>query len=288
MTALIGGLVAFWHRVPVIHLEAGLRTRDIDRPFPEEVNPAMLARFSSLHLAPTEAARQHLLDERVPAGDIVVTGNTIVDGLRHLLDSGLAPAPAWIDRTRPVVVTTIHRRENWGGGVAGVVTALTALASERPGTQIVVVTHPNPELSESIRRRLDGVAGVRIVPTLPYDRMLGLMSTAKRRHHRLRRAAGGGGDDGHPDRRHARGDGATRGPDSRVRAPGRYGPRRSWRAPGSSRTRCCRRTASHRSGTDVRGPGRRPRWPISSVSRVGPWRWSHFWRTRGSASRMIG
>jgi UDP-N-acetylglucosamine 2-epimerase (non-hydrolysing) len=178
MTALIGGLVAFWHRIPVVHLEAGLRTRDNDRPFPEEVNRAMLARFTSLHLAPTDAARRHLLDEQVPAETIHVIGNTVVDAVRHLIDSGQATPPEWLDRSRPMIVTTIHRRENWGAGVAGVAAALTTLAHERPDVQIVVVTHPNPALSASVRDALRGAPAVRVLPSLPYEQMLGLLSAA--------------------------------------------------------------------------------------------------------------
>ncbi|MFK3980696.1 non-hydrolyzing UDP-N-acetylglucosamine 2-epimerase [Micromonospora sp. NPDC050397] len=178
LTALVGGLVAFWHHLPVVHLEAGLRTHDLDRPFPEEANRAMLARFAALHLAPTPTAHRQLLDEGVPDARIVLTGNTVVDALHHLLDHGLARPPGWLDPTRRVVVATLHRRENWGGGVFGVCAGLRHLARRHPEAQIVMVTHPNPTLGAEVTAQLGRTPGVRLTPPLPYAEMIGLLSVA--------------------------------------------------------------------------------------------------------------
>jgi UDP-N-acetylglucosamine 2-epimerase (non-hydrolysing) len=179
LTALIGGLVAFWHRIPVVHLEAGLRSHDLGRPFPEEANRAMLARFASLHLAPTAAARTHLINEGVPAGTIVVTGNTVVDALRYLLDNDLARPPSWLDRSRPLLIATAHRRENWGAGIAGIATALGTLADHHRDLQIVMVAHPNPAMRAQLSKLLGGVPGVRLTPPLPYPAMIGLLDRAE-------------------------------------------------------------------------------------------------------------
>jgi UDP-N-acetylglucosamine 2-epimerase (non-hydrolysing) len=176
LTAVVCGLVAFWHRIPVVHLEAGLRTHDLARPFPEEANRAMLGRFAALHLAPTATAREHLLAEGVPGRDILVTGNTVVDALWHLLDAGLAAPPAWLDRSRPAVVVTAHRRENWGAGMAGVCAALCRLADRRPDLQIILVAHPNPALSAALRPLLG--SSVRFTPPLAYPQMVGLLDAA--------------------------------------------------------------------------------------------------------------
>ncbi|WP_329108803.1 UDP-N-acetylglucosamine 2-epimerase (non-hydrolyzing) [Micromonospora sp. NBC_01699] len=178
LTALVGGLVAFWHRIPVVHLEAGLRTHDLDRPFPEEANRAMLARLAALHLAPTAIARRHLLDEGIPDDRIVVTGNTVVDALHHLLDHRLAQPPDWLDPTRRLVVATLHRRENWGGGVFGVCAGLRFLARRFPDVQLVMVTHPNPTLGAEITAQLGRTPGIRLTPPLTYPEMIGLLSVA--------------------------------------------------------------------------------------------------------------
>lgn len=177
-TALVGGTVAFWRQVPVVHLEAGLRTNDLARPFPEEANRAMLARIAALHLAPTRSARSNLIHEGVPAGHIVVTGNTVVDALHDLIDRGVASPPTWVDPTRQLVVATTHRRENWGDGLAATVDGLRRLAGRCPDAQIVMVTHPNPKLGETVTTGLAGTANALVTPPLPYPEMIGLLRVA--------------------------------------------------------------------------------------------------------------
>ncbi|GIG88497.1 non-hydrolyzing UDP-N-acetylglucosamine 2-epimerase [Plantactinospora endophytica] len=178
LTALAGGLVAFWRGIPVVHLEAGLRTHNLREPFPEEANRALLARIADLHLAPTDTARRHLLAEGVAAERIVLTGNTVVDALDHLVDHDLARPPDWLDHGRPVVVATMHRRENWGQGVRDICAGLVKLGEVRPDAQVIVVLHPNPALGAEIRTALTGVPSVRVLPALPYPEMIGLLLVA--------------------------------------------------------------------------------------------------------------
>jgi UDP-N-acetylglucosamine 2-epimerase (non-hydrolysing) len=178
LTAFIGALVAFWHRRRVVHLEAGLRTHDLGQPFPEEANRAMLARFASLHLAPTATAQAHLIAEGVPADRIVLTGNTVVDALYQLLDSGRADPPLWIDQRRRVLLATAHRRENWGDGLVGICGALRRIAAAYPDLQVVMVAHPNPAVAAMLSSLLDSARGVRITPPLPYPRLVGLLAMA--------------------------------------------------------------------------------------------------------------
>jgi UDP-N-acetylglucosamine 2-epimerase (non-hydrolysing) len=183
VTTLVGALVAFWQRIPVVHLEAGLRSHDLDQPFPEEANRAMVARIAALHLAPTPEAVRHLLAEGLPPDRVVLTGNTIVDAMWRLLDSGLARPPAWLERDRAervgrLVVATAHRRENWGEGIAGVCHALARLTRQWAGTQAVLATHPNPALTRQVRAILGDTPGVRLTPPLAYPEMLGLLSQA--------------------------------------------------------------------------------------------------------------
>ncbi|MFI6242534.1 non-hydrolyzing UDP-N-acetylglucosamine 2-epimerase [Micromonospora sp. NPDC050795] len=177
-TALAGGTAAFWRHVPVVHLEAGLRTNDLDRPFPEEANRAMLARIAALHLAPTQAARANLIGEGIRSSAIVVTGNTVVDALHDLVERGMAQAPDWVDPARKLVVATVHRRENWGHGVAATVDGLRRLAQACPDAQIVMVTHPNPQLSAEVTTGFAGVTNARVTPPLPYPQMVGLLRAA--------------------------------------------------------------------------------------------------------------
>lgn len=178
LSAFAGGLVAFWHRIPVVHLEAGLRTHDLARPFPEEAHRAMLARITTLHLAPTPRARQHLMAEGIEPDGIVVTGNTVVDALHHLLRHGIARTPSFVDGSGPVVVATAHRRESWGDGIAAVCTALRGLAGLYPLAQIVMVVHPNPAVAAAVRSQLADVRGLRITEPLPYPEMVGLLDRA--------------------------------------------------------------------------------------------------------------
>ncbi|MEU6078402.1 UDP-N-acetylglucosamine 2-epimerase (non-hydrolyzing) [Micromonospora sp. NPDC047074] len=174
-TALIGALVAFWNGIPVVHLEAGLRSHDLRQPFPEEANRSLVARCAALHLAPTPTARNNLLSEGIPAEQVVVTGNTVVDALHILLREGLARTPAWVDPRRRLLVATVHRRENWGAGMADVLRALARIAGERDDLDLALVTHPNPRLADQVRAALGHVPNARLVPPLPYPEMIGLL-----------------------------------------------------------------------------------------------------------------
>ncbi|MDG4786354.1 UDP-N-acetylglucosamine 2-epimerase (non-hydrolyzing) [Micromonospora sp. WMMD1102] len=178
LTALIGGLVAYWRGIPLVHLEAGLRTHNPGEPFPEEANRTMLARLAELHLAPTETARRNLVAEGVPAPRVVVTGNTVVDALDHLVENDLARPPAWLEGNRPVVVATMHRRENWGQRIRDVCTGLVRVNEARPDVQLVVVLHPNPVLAADITAALSGRPAVRLVPAMSYPEMIGLLLVA--------------------------------------------------------------------------------------------------------------
>lgn len=175
LTALMAGLVAFWNQVPVAHLEAGLRTHDLAHPFPEEGSRALLARVTRLHLAPSRRAVDDLADEGIVGDRVVLSGNTVVDALDLLLPR-LGPArPAARAGTRLLV--TVHRRENWGGGIERVCAALRRIVAVVPHVQVTVVTHPNPTVARQLRTALTDVsgraaAGIELVHPLPYDQLL--------------------------------------------------------------------------------------------------------------------
>jgi UDP-N-acetylglucosamine 2-epimerase (non-hydrolysing) len=173
-TALAGALVGFYRALPIFHVEAGLRTTDPLRPFPEEMNRRLLSRVATVHFAPTETARDHLLAEGVPASSIELTGNTIVDALARFL-----PEPAThaneAKSGRSIVVVTLHRRENLAAA-DGVARAVTSLA-ERDDVEVIWIRHPNPTNAAALAR-LDGSRVVVLEPQ-PYRAFLSLLARAR-------------------------------------------------------------------------------------------------------------
>lgn len=173
-TAFIAALTAYWRRTPIVHLEAGLRTFDLDAPFPEEGNRAMLARIASLHLAPTARAADTLASEGIRGDHVVVTGNTVVDALSHLLRSDAPTEPE-----AGHVTVTVHRREAWGDGVTAVCEAVRRTVADVNHAHFTVVAHPNPEVAGHLHRELDRTERVEVVPPLPYDRLLALLQRSQ-------------------------------------------------------------------------------------------------------------
>jgi len=174
-TTFCGALAAFYQRVPVAHVEAGLRTGDPLEPFPEEMNRILTGRLTALHLAPTVRAAQNLLNENVPRARITVTGNTGIDALFHVRDRlpPLTPSSAGI---RSIVVTA-HRRESFGAGLDGVCEAVRMLA-RREDVRLSLPLHPNPSVQAAFRERLANVARVELLPPLEYVPFVELMRQA--------------------------------------------------------------------------------------------------------------
>jgi len=170
-SALGGALAAFDLRIPIAHVEAGLRTGDISAPYPEEANRAMIARIASLNFAPDGIAAASLAGERVP-GEIHTTGNTVADALELSLKRDPPPAshlPADLGSGRAVVVTA-HRRENIGKPLERICRALVRLSSLYPDIKFVFPAHPNPAVSRAVRELLRGRAGIFVTePLCLYD-----------------------------------------------------------------------------------------------------------------------
>ena len=181
-TTLAAALGAFYARIPVAHVEAGLRTFDINSPFPEEMNRLLTARLSTLHFAATEGAAQNLRNEGIDGSQIEVTGNTGIDAVlavRAGLESGrLTNTPTFaIQRQRKLVLVTAHRRESFGEAQACICRALIEL-SLRADTQIVWPLHPNPHVQETARRLLRGYDNVLLTVPLNYVPFIDLMRSA--------------------------------------------------------------------------------------------------------------
>lgn len=188
VSALAGALAATYARVPVAHVEAGLRTGDQDEPFPEEMHRQLIAPLARLHFAPTRRAAAALRREGVEAQRIHVTGNTGLDALRLTVerleaDPGLRAAigarfPFVAASRRPLLLVTAHRRENIGRRLASIAAALARLAAFCEA-EIVVPLHPNPEVRQAFESRLGALEGVHLVPAVDHTTMVWLMQRSR-------------------------------------------------------------------------------------------------------------
>jgi UDP-N-acetylglucosamine 2-epimerase (non-hydrolysing) len=181
-TTFAVGLAAFYARIPVVHLEAGLRTNDPASPFPEEINRRLTSQLTALHLAPTGESRRNLLAENVDPGRVVVTGNTVIDALHWTVDRRLSygdPALSILDHTdRPVLLVTAHRRESWGAPLEAVGRALARIARADPELLVVLPVHRNPVVRRAVLPPLAGLPNVIVTEPLPYGGFCRLMDRA--------------------------------------------------------------------------------------------------------------
>ncbi|MFF7526454.1 non-hydrolyzing UDP-N-acetylglucosamine 2-epimerase [Streptomyces pseudovenezuelae] len=164
-TALAGALAAFYEKIPVAHVEAGLRTGVIDNPFPEELNRSLIGRIARWHFAPTPAAARHLTGEGIPEEQVFVTGNTVIDNLMWVLTEGTGTS-AFGGAAKRILVT-LHRRENQGERMRGMGRALTRLAA-RGDVEIVLPLHKSPAVREVLLPELEGQRGISLVEPLGY------------------------------------------------------------------------------------------------------------------------
>lgn len=186
-TVFAAALAAFYEKIPVAHLEAGLRTGDPYSPYPEEINRQLATRLAALHLSPTPASRDNLLRERVAPERVVVTGNTVIDALLWTVDRVPElgeprygdPRLDVLDRgDAPVLLVTAHRRESWGEPLRAVGRALARIASAHPGLRIVFPIHRNPLVREAIMPAVSGLPNVIVTEPLPYAGFARLMKRA--------------------------------------------------------------------------------------------------------------
>jgi UDP-N-acetylglucosamine 2-epimerase (non-hydrolysing) len=178
-TTFVAGLAAFYHKVPFGHVEAGLRTRNLYDPFPEEMNRRLASELATWHFAPTEPARQNLLAEGIPAGSIYVTGNTSIDALRSVASREFAFEDPILDAIvtggQRLILVTAHRRENWGEPMADIARALAQLAAEFADCEIVVAMHRNPIVRDTLRPLLGAVPRVHLIEPPDYVPFVKLM-----------------------------------------------------------------------------------------------------------------
>jgi len=182
-SAAAAAIAAFNLRIPIVHVEAGLRTSDLLSPFPEEGNRQLISRIAALHLAPTTANKLNLVREGVDFDRIVVTGNTSIDMLRWAAeqDGGFGPGLEQLEtEPRPrIVLVTAHRRENWGAGLERISDAVRRLAVASPDTHFVVPMHPNPAVRATITSVLGEQPNAHLVEPRDYVHFARLMAEAR-------------------------------------------------------------------------------------------------------------
>lgn len=176
-TVMTVALACFYHKIPFGHVEAGLRTWDMQNPFPEEMNRVIAGRLAKWHFAPTESSRQNLLREGVADADIIVTGNTVIDALLSVADREVA-LPVVLDPTKRLILMTAHRRENFGEPFERVCLAVLALLEHNPDVQVLYPVHPNPNVRDTAHRLLGSHPRVVLCDPLDYLPFVAAMKRA--------------------------------------------------------------------------------------------------------------
>lgn len=193
-TTFVTALAAYYERIDVGHVEAGLRTGDIYSPYPEEINRQLTTRLSKYHFAPTPLNRENLLKENVDSARIAITGNTVIDALLMVVDrlgsdaqrrarvtkniqlAGLAPEI--LDSGGKMVLITGHRRESFGAGFVNICNAIRELAGGHRSVNFVYPVHLNPNVREPVEKILSAIPNVHLIEPLPYEEFVHLMSKA--------------------------------------------------------------------------------------------------------------
>lgn len=184
MTVFCGALVSFYNKVPVFHVEAGLRSYDLFEPFPEEAMRQMTSRITDLHFAPTSLAYNSLIKENIDDKKITLTGNTVIDALTCLSDETIEKAKSALEQRGVVlndklVLVTAHRRENHGERLDRILDAIITLTKKYPDHQFVLPVHPNPNVHDKVYSALGNLQNVILTEPLDYPELVCLMKNTK-------------------------------------------------------------------------------------------------------------
>lgn len=184
ITVLTGALVSFYNKIPVFHVEAGLRSYDLFEPFPEEAMRQMASRVTNLHFAPTDVNSTALLKENITAEKIHIVGNTVVDALFCLSDETMEQAKSFfkaknIKIDEKLVLITAHRRENHGERIDKIIDAIKFLSEKYSGHTFVIPVHPNPNVKDKIHSKLGNLTNIHLLSPLDYPLLVYLMKNAK-------------------------------------------------------------------------------------------------------------
>ena len=184
MTVLCGALASFYNKIPVFHVEAGLRSYDIYEPFPEEVMRQMTSRVTELNFAPTEKNKQALIKENISEDKIHIVGNTVIDALFCLSEKTLNNARQFFENINikindKLVLITAHRRENHGERIDRIIKAIEDLAIKYADHTFVIPVHPNPNVKDKIHNKLSKYENIKLLTPLDYPNLVFLMKNAK-------------------------------------------------------------------------------------------------------------
>ena len=177
-STMAGAMAAFYQKVRVGHVEAGLRTYNLNSPFPEELNRQVTSKMAQLHFAPTAESKQNLLKEGFSENNISITGNTVIDALHWVLEHSTPldlALPIDLQQSRMILVTG-HRRENFGEGFQQICEALQTIALQQPDVQIVYPVHLNPNVLEPVNRILSNLQNIHLLEPLEYPQFVHLMN----------------------------------------------------------------------------------------------------------------
>ena len=181
-SAFFGGLCAFYHKIPVGHIEAGLRTHEMYSPFPEEMNRTLLGAVATWHFPPTQDAVRRLRAENIAAETIFLTGNTVVDALRWMVprcsDGPLRKLIGAAAMKKKLILVTCHRRESLGKPMAAVAGAIAKVARENADTVVLFPVHPNPAVRRTVMPLLENLPNVVLCEPLDYDTFLSCLKHA--------------------------------------------------------------------------------------------------------------
>jgi UDP-N-acetylglucosamine 2-epimerase (non-hydrolysing) len=180
-SAFVGGLCAFYHKIPVGHVEAGLRSHNRYSPFPEELNRVMLSRLADWHFAPTEFSASLLRAENIPDESIFISGNTVVDALQWMIQhSRNSDLPAGVpENRRQLILVTCHRRENIGVPMRSVALAIKHLSEKHPGVHFLFPLHPNPSVRENVLPLLSNQPGITLCEPLNHEEFLSALRQSR-------------------------------------------------------------------------------------------------------------
>lgn len=181
-TVYASAIAAFYNKIKIIHVEAGLRSFDFEHPFPEEFNRRSIASFTDIHFTPSTRATQNLLSENIDSSKVWNVGNTVIDALKYALpivnkENYLALFPQ-IDFNKEIVLVTGHRRENFGGPLAAICEAFKEIVKQN-NVQIVYPVHLNPNVKETVHKLLGTEQNIHLIPPLPYPQLIWLMNKSK-------------------------------------------------------------------------------------------------------------
>ncbi len=178
-TTFAGALSAFYHKVPVGHVEAGLRTYDKYSPYPEEMNRKLVTSIADLYFCPTQSNRENLLREGIEKG-VFITGNTVIDALKTTVREDYVFATEALNRLpygdKKILLVTCHRRENYGQPMEDIMSALAEIARTHDDVELVYPVHLSPVVQECAKRHLENIPNVHLIPPLPADEMHNLMA----------------------------------------------------------------------------------------------------------------